>query len=465
MTTASGMTASELVAAIRQGSTSAHEAATAAAAAIERTEPRVRAFITITLDEALDHARVPRGGPLTGLPIAVKDLFDTTLCRTTYGSAIFSGHRPTANAGIVERALGAGATIMGKTSTHEFGWGITSVNPHYGTPCNPWDERLVPGGSSGGSAAAVAHGQVPVALAGDTGGSIRVPAACCGVVGFKPSFGRISGRGAFALAPSLDHPGVIARDPRDAALVYRALSGVDPSDATTAGPWPAAAGDTSPSPLRVGYARELDPRPDAPIVAVLRDALHALEGVGAQLVEVALPSGAAVFDAFRTIQAAEVLDTHRRAGIYPARRDQYGADVRSRLEAAEQIALADYLAALRARLEFAAAYARAFERADVLVTPVMGTAPVPIGQESVNRDGREVPFRDLVMPFTTPQDLLGLPACAIRAGFDDAGLPIAVQITGPRTADELVLATAQAFYDATPQVQSVVPAAGPGAER
>jgi aspartyl-tRNA(Asn)/glutamyl-tRNA(Gln) amidotransferase subunit A len=451
------LTAIEILAAIASRSLSDQEVIAAAADVIDRSEPSVHAFITTCLDEALERAAKSRPGPLAGLPLGVKDMFDTSRCPTTYGSSMFADHVPASDAAVVERIEGAGAIVVGKTSTHEFGWGITSVNAHYGTPCNPWDARLIPGGSSGGSASAVAHGLVPVALGSDTGGSIRVPAACCGVVGFKPSFGRVSRRGAFPLAQSLDHPGVIARTPADAALVYRVIKGEDPGDPSTVGAFVDRADRRRGGPATIGVDINPSPAPDESIRRTVCEAAATLAAAGLRLNEIELPAGEVVYDAFRPIQGAEVLDTHRRAGLYPRRRDEYGADVLGRLDAASEISTADYLRASRSRAEITAAYSAVFEHVDVVVSPVMAVAPITIGSESVERGGRDVPFRDLVLPFTAPQDLLGLPACAVRAGFDGDGLPIAVQITGPRGADELVLSVAQTLYDETAPVQAVTP--------
>ena len=371
---------------------------------------------------------------------------------------MFAAHVPSRDAEAVARARRAGAILVGKTQTHEFAWGITSVNELIGSTHNPWAPERVSGGSSGGSAVALAAGEVPLALGSDTGGSIRVPAALCGVVGLKPTYGRISAAGAWPLARSLDHPGPMATTPADAALLLEAIAGVDPADpATVDVPLGDVAGELRRGlgGLTVGICSDLELVPLAADVRAVYDAtVQALEAAGARLVDVVLPEAELIFPAFRTIQAAEALETHRRAGLYPARRAEYGADVLGRLEAAEEVTLEQYLLASADRERVRAAFGRLFGSCDVLLTPVGAGSPTPIGQETVWHEGVELTFRELVMSFTTPQDLVGLPACALRAGFDALGIPVGMQFTGPPWAEARVLRAAQGLFDVTPDVQS-----------
>ena len=466
MTDLCRLSARELLAGYRGSEFTPSEVIEALAARIEAVEPAVNAFTTLALDQVRDEAarataEYAQGrpqGPLAGVPFGVKDLFDTAGVRTTYGSPIFADNVPTTDAEAVRRMKAAGAILVGKTSTHEFAWGITSVNPHFGPSRNPWAPERVSGGSSGGSAVALAVHEVPLALGSDTGGSIRVPAAFCGIVGLKPTYGRVSAARAFPLARTLDHPGPMARTPADAALFLQAIAGVDPDDpATEDVPLGGVEEELhlGLDGLRVGICPALHLVELAPDVgAVWRDAVRTVEGLGAELVEVDLPEADLIFDAFVTIQRAEVLFTHGRAGLFPEQRDRYGADVLGRLEAATRVSLEDYLAAGVVRQRVRAAFARLFAGLDLLLTPISAGSPLPIGDETVVHLGREIEFRELVMSYTTPQDLVGLPACAVRAGFDSLGIPVGVQLTGRPWAEALVLRGAQAFFEATPEIQS-----------
>lgn len=441
----------------------------AVAARIEAVDPRVGGFTALCLDRAREEALASeaawgRGAAraLEGIPFGVKDLFDSEGVRTAYGSPIFELHVPARDAEALRRARAAGAILVGKTQTHEFAWGITSVNERMGSAHNPWSLERVSGGSSGGSAAVLAADEVPLAIGSDTGGSIRVPAAFCGVVGLKPTYGRISGYGAWPLAASLDHPGPMARTPADAALLLEVLSGVDPADpATIDAPLGDVRGELGRGldGLMVGICPDLHVVPLAPDVQEVYEAtLSALGSGGARFVELALPEAELIYPAFVTIQRAEALDTHRRAGLYPARRAEYAEDVRGRLDAATEVTLEEYLAASTDRLRVRSAFARLFGECDVLLTPVSAGSPLPIGDETVAHGGEQLTFRELVMSYTTPQDLVGLPACAVRAGFDALGIPVGVQFTAAPWHEGRSLGAAQGLFDATPEVQARRPA-------
>jgi aspartyl-tRNA(Asn)/glutamyl-tRNA(Gln) amidotransferase subunit A len=437
----------------------------ALSARIAAVDGLVGGFTALCLERARGEARASEAAwargdarALEGIPFGVKDLFDSEGVGTAYGSPMFASNIPGRDAEAVRRARNAGAILVGKTQTHEFAWGITSVNERLGSAHNPWALDRFAGGSSGGSAVVLAAGEVPLALGSDTGGSIRVPAAFCGVVGLKPTYGRISAAGAWPLARSLDHPGPMARTPADAALLLEALSGPDDADPATAD---VPLGDVSRelrtglAGLVVGLCSDLELVPPAPDVRDVFDrAVRVLEEAGARLVEVGLPEAGLVFPSFRTIQAAEALDTHRRAGLYPARRAEYGDDVLGRLDAAAEVTIEMYLAAAADRQRVRAGFARLFRSCDVLITPVGAGPPLPIGEETVVHYGQELTFRELVMTYTTPQDLVGLPACCVRAGFDAFGIPIGVQFTAPPWHEGRVLRAAQGLFEATPDVQS-----------
>lgn len=393
--------------------------------------------------------------PLEGVPIGVKDLFDTAGVRTTYGSPMFSAHVPADDAETVRRARAAGAIVMGKTQTHEFAWGVTSVNELMGTSRNPWAPDRISGGSSGGSAVALAAGLVPLALGSDTGGSIRLPSSFCGTVGLKPTYGRLSLAGVFPLARTLDHPGPMARDPADAALLFGVLA--------DEGQGLLASGLRG---IRIGLCPDLHLVALAPeIETAYRRAADAAASAGADLIEVAMPEAAGVYEAFGAVQRPEALRTHVDAGLWPARRGAYGPDVVARLELATTTTFSDYLDGIAARERLRAGFHRALDKVDLLLTPVTAGPPARIGQDHVMHLGEEIEFRRLAMSYTMPQDLVGLPACTIRAGFDALGVPTAVQLTGPAWSEWRVLSAAQALYDVTGDVQSPRPDLASGSTR
>jgi aspartyl-tRNA(Asn)/glutamyl-tRNA(Gln) amidotransferase subunit A len=400
-------------------------------------------------------------GRLDGLPLGVKDLYDTADLRTTYGSVLFADHVPARDAEAVRRARAEGAIVVGKTQTHEFAWGISSVNRGMGTARNPWDPTRISGGSSGGSAVALAAGLVPLALGTDTGGSIRIPSAFCGTVGLKPSYGRVSTAGVFPLARSLDHAGPMARTPSDAALLLAVTAGLDAADPASAeAPRGALSGrvEGSLAGIRVGLCPDLHPIRLAPAVeTVFASATARVGELAATLSEVGLPEAAHAYATYTTIQRAEALFAHRQAGLYPARASEYGADVRRWLELAVEVELSDYLAASAERERLRAGFRRLFGEVDLLLTPVAASSPIKIDEESVVHFGEPATLRDLVLGYTVPQDLAGLPACAIRAGFDEHGCPVGVQLTGPPWSEEQVLRAAQALFAATEAVQAPRP--------
>ena len=364
-------------------------------ARIEEMNPSLGAFTTLCLDRARDEAAAPRPGPLAGVPFAAKDIFVSVGVRTTYGSAMFTAHVPERDAAAVATLRDAGAILVGKTQTHEFAWGITSVNEAMGSSRNPWDPTRVPGGSSGGSAVALAARMVPLAIGTDTGGSIRIPASFCAIAGLKPTYGRVSLKGVWPLAPSLDHAGPMARTIDDLELLYRVLSG------------------------------DAEPEPSAEPEVVETD----LSDIGEWL------------EVYAVIQGVEAVRVHGGAGLFPDRAAEYGADVRHRLERASGVDPDAYVVATRRREELRGELARRLSGRRLLATPVATVQP-PRPEDAVT-------MRDSVMPHTTPQNLTGLPACAVCTGFDGDGLPTGVQITGPAGSDLAVLRAARALHSSS----------------
>jgi aspartyl-tRNA(Asn)/glutamyl-tRNA(Gln) amidotransferase subunit A len=469
MTALLELSARELLSRYATGDASPVEAIDEVAARSAEVDGRLGAFTTQCLERARAEAsrceaayrRGEAQGPLAGLSLGAKDLFDSEGVRTTYGSPMFADHVPAADAEALRRARAAGAILVGKTQTHEFAWGISSVNELMGTSRNPWALDRVSGGSSGGSAVALATRQVSLALGSDTGGSIRVPSALCGTVGFKPTYGRVSTAGIWPLARTLDHPGPMARTPADAALLLEVIAGWDPADPATEdvplGDLDAALANGLEGCV-VGICPDLHIVPLAPAVQRAFDAtVAAAASCGARIAEVRIPEARDSYRVFGFTQRAEALHTHMEAGLYPARAEEYGADVRGRLEAASRESIGDYLRAAGDRTRIRAAFARAFREVDLVLTPVGAGTAASIGSEVVEHLGSSIEFRELVMSYTTPQDLIGLPACAFRAGFDDFGIPVGVQFSGAPWDDAKVLGAAHAVFEATPAIQNSWP--------
>jgi aspartyl-tRNA(Asn)/glutamyl-tRNA(Gln) amidotransferase subunit A len=449
------LTALELRDAYRRRHASPVEAIDESSARIEAGESTLNAWTTLALDEARVQARAAerawgRGEAraLEGIPLGVKDLFDTKDLRTTYGSPMFDRNVPAADAAAVTRAKEAGAIVVGKTATDEFAYGIAGVNPHYGAPRNPWRHERVSGGSSSGSAVALAARQVPLALGSDTGGSIRVPAGFCGVVGFKGTWGVVPTAGMWPMGRTIDHVGPMARTPADAALLHAVL--VDGVRGAPIAAMLQAGLPPAPDGLRIGICPDLTPAPPAPDVArAVSSAIEALEERGASAVEVRFPEAGRLVATFVAIRDAETLHTHRRAGLFPARRDRYGPLTAARLDAASEVGIDDYLGACALRAQAAAGLDRIFEAVDVLVLPLAAGSPPALEAPAPDEEAWELVHRS-----TVPFNVLGVPACVVRAGFDALGLPVAVQIVGRDGQDAVVLAVAQALFDATAPIQA-----------
>jgi aspartyl-tRNA(Asn)/glutamyl-tRNA(Gln) amidotransferase subunit A len=444
-----GLGTDELLDAFRARRLSPVEVVDAYAARIAAVDGKLNAFRALCLERASEEAaraeRAYRDGgrprPLEGLPFAAKDIFDTAGVPTGYGSAMFAEHVPAADAAAVACLRAAGAILVGKTTTHEFAWGITSVNPRVATPRNPVDPRRVAGGSSGGSAAALGSHQVPFALGSDTGGSVRIPASFCGTAGMKPTFQALSRDGVWPLAASLDHVGAMARTVGELTPWLAELNGAHPGL-----PRPGVAAASA----RVGVCPDLHLVALAPDVqAVFDAAVAAVADIAAGVSEVVFTGADRIHPTFSTIQGAEAVISHRRAGLFPARAAEYGDDVRGRLEAASSITLERYADATATRLTLERPCAALFEQVDLVLTPITAVAPSLIDDpDEVDHFGGRISLRDAVLPYTVPQDLLGLPACAVPAGRDASGLPVGVQLWGPRGSDGLVLELAAALESA-----------------
>lgn len=404
-------------------------------AVIERENGRLNALLCVATEmsrqqaSAIDQmaARFPEGlGPLAGIPISVKDLIDTSFLPTTYGHGRFREHVPNRTALCVARLQRAHAIVIGKAHLHEFAFGVTNENPHFGPARNPRDPERITGGSSGGSAASVVGGMAQASVGTDTGGSVRIPAALTGCVGFKPSYGLIPTDGVLPLAPTLDHVGTLANSVEDAAMVAAIMAGIDPEA------WLAPA--VHRGRLRAVVLPDFVRRFASPEVWAWFEALtHLLESRGT--IEIA---GSIDLDADEigrhqaNILGAEAYATHR--AWLEEHADAYGADVRERLEDGGRVNAASYAESLRFRSRFQAAVDAWFEAYDCILLPATPIPAVRIGETTVLVGGEERAVRPLLTRFTNPWNLSGAPAITIPAG-QVAGLPMGLQIVGPRGGD------------------------------
>jgi aspartyl-tRNA(Asn)/glutamyl-tRNA(Gln) amidotransferase subunit A len=433
----------------------------AALARIERLNPRLNAFLTVTAEAARQSARRAEReilkrryrGPLHGIPLSLKDNIWTRGVRTTAGSKILADFVPEADATVARKLFRAGAILIGKTMLHEFAYGITSENPHYGPVRNPWALERVSGGSSGGSAAALASGIGFVSVGTDTGGSIRIPAALCGIVGLKPTFGRVSSYGVVPLARSLDHTGPLARTVADAAIMLRVIAGRDPLDPTAAAkPVPDYRGSLRGGlrSVRLGWPREyFFERVDAEVKKAIEAAANQFEKLGAAIEEISLPNVSASDEPSTQIALAEANSYHELAGFFPARAAEYGEDVRKRLEMGRSVRAVDYLAALEARKKVVADFEAAFVRVDAILAPTVPVPAPPLGEKIVKIGDEEESVRSALIRMNRPGNLAGLPAISIPCGFTRDGLPIGLQLMGRAWDEARLLRIACAYEQAT----------------
>jgi aspartyl-tRNA(Asn)/glutamyl-tRNA(Gln) amidotransferase subunit A len=430
---------------------------------IERLNRTLNAFVTVMADDARAAARraeaeIAAGrwrGPLHGVPIGLKDIFDTAGVRTTQGSSFFRDNVPAEDAESVRRLKEAGAVLIGKCNTHEFAAGSTTNNPWYGPTRNPWALDRSPGGSSGGSGAAVAAFLCAAATGTDTGGSIRSPAACCGAVGLKPTYGRVSLRGVYPNATSLDHVGPITRTVRDAGLFLHVIAGYDRLDPTCADvPVPDFTADIDAGARGFRIARCPDlhfTQLDASVERALDEAARVLSSLGATVETVKFPLAGAIGSTRDAIARAELIVLHRER--FTAHPEGYGADVRERLADGLRVTLDDYVLACRRREAIRREFDGLLREIDALLLPVAPCeAPLIDGTGVVN--GTEVVFGRVGVPLRQTINLAGLPSVAVPIGFGPNGLPLAMQLVGPAWGEAKVLRIAQAYETATANIGS-----------
>jgi aspartyl-tRNA(Asn)/glutamyl-tRNA(Gln) amidotransferase subunit A len=411
---------------------------------IAKLNPALNAFITVTADSALAQAleldkALAQGldrGPLHGIPIAHKDLMWTKGVRTTSGSKIFADFVPDRDAAVVEKLAAAGAVMVGKAGLHELAYGITSDNPHFGTIRNPRDPEHSPGGSSGGSAVAVATGMAFVATGTDTGGSIRVPASFCGVAGLKPTYGLIDQRGVQPLGLSLDHVGPLARTVDDVRVALDAMS--DPGRRK---PAPASIAE-----IRVGLPENFYLDTVAPEVkAAVLGAAHRAKELGARVTPVQVPDVEDLNRAGLVILLSEAAAVHHVDQSQHHRRGDFGADVLALLDQGSLVPAADYINAQRLRKLLLAEFHALFRGIDCLLTPTTPITAPRVGQTEVTLDGATHDTRMLTTRFVRGFNVLGFPALSIPCGLSSEGLPIGLQIIARPFEENLLLMLGEAL--------------------
>ena len=427
---------------------------------IHRLQPKLNAFITVTAELARKQARqaekeILRGkyrGPLHGIPISLKDLFFTAGIRTTAGSKILRNFVPVENAVVVDRLLEAGAVLLGKTNLHEFAYGVTTNNPHYGPVHNPWSLQRVSGGSSGGSAAAVSAALGIGSLGTDTGGSIRIPSAACGVVGLKPSRGLVSLDGVIPLAFSLDHVGPICRCVEDVALMLEVIASPAGRSSTT---WPRVGRPFSDllrrgvRGIRVGIPRQyFFDRLDKNVRGYVLTACAILYQQGAELQEVEFREMKEAASLVGLITVGEALSYHWK--WLRSRAKDYGADVRERMEANRGQRTVDYLQAQERRRMYTQAFVKVFESVDVVAAPTLPVLPPLIGQKKIDWGRTKEDVRAALLRMTRPGNLTGLPAISLPCGSTADNLPVGLQLLGRHYDEPTLLRVAYAFEQATP---------------
>ena len=426
---------------------------------IEQLDEELNAFITLIPELAKKAAKEAESeiragkyrGPLHGIPIGIKDIINTKGVVTTNGSRIFQDHIPSQDATVVRRLTKAGAILIGKTNTHEFALGVTTNNEHYGATRNPWDTERIPGGSSGGSAAATAANLCFAALGSDTGGSVRIPAAFCGIVGLKPTYGRVSLHGVFPLATSLDHIGPLTRSVEDTAILLQEIAGFDKDDPRSLqAPVPNYRDkltDASIEGLKIAISEDLNEVPlDSCIRIAFRSVMSKIERLGGEIDEVKLTSAKTSEFVSSTILLAEAATHH--AELLAKHADQYGTNVINRLKIGQEIQTDVYIKASRNREVITREFELLFQRYDFYLAPTVQILPPNIGREIVMVDSIEVNVVLGCTQFTRLGNLTGMPVIALPCGFSSDSLPLSIQFMAPKLGEPELLKLAYALEEA-----------------
>ncbi|GAA2331756.1 amidase family protein [Streptomyces kunmingensis] len=423
---------------------------------IGQVEPELQAYVTVTAERTRRAAREAESdiaagryrGPLHGIPMGLKDLIDVAGVATSASSRVRADHRAQADSTVAARLAAAGALLVGKTHTHEFAYGLTTPQTS-----NAWDPDRVAGGSSGGSAVAVAAGTATFALGTDTGGSIRVPAALNGVIGLKPTYGLVPRHGVTSLSWSLDHVGPITRTVEDAALVLSALTGHDPHDPASLTTPPVdyrPGADTDLTGLRVGVPRTYYfDHVDAEVESAVRRAIGRLEALGARLVDVDIPMTRYIQATQWGLMVPEATAYHE--STLRTAPELYQDDVRILLEAGELMPAGDYLRAQRARTRMRQEWAHLLREVDLIAAPTVPTTAVRAGQSTITwADGTVEGVSDAYVRLSSPANITGLPSLSVPVGHDAAGLPIGMQLIGRPLEERRLLRTGHAYEQTQP---------------
>jgi len=442
---------------IHEGEVSPWDLVNALLERIEETEDKIKAYVTVTGEEARRAAgkaekEIQRGqyrGLLHGIPVSLKDLIDTKGVKTTYGSRIFRENFPNEDATVVKKLKEAGAIILGKTNTHEFALGAITPPTR-----NPWSLDRIPGGSSGGSAAAIAAGSALTTLGTDTGGSIRIPSSYCGVVGLKPTYGLVSRASVFPVSWSLDHVGPITRYVEDTAVMLQFIAGYDEKDPATRKrkiPDYVAELQDSVDGLRAGVPRNyFFEHVDHEVLSAVRQAIKVLERSGMSILELTVPAIDGIMGAYTALEPAEAAANHRR--IYAEHAHEYMYETKLSIEAGFFVSATQYIDILRARPKWTAQVLEAMKDVDVMLTPSQPIVAPKTGVEcwsEVFMEGYKEEYERAVVRFTAPFNLTGLPALSICCGFNSDNLPIGLQIIGKPFQESTVLRVGHYYEQAT----------------
>ena len=457
---------------IRQGDLSPSELVEACLERIKKFDSSLDAFITVLEERARQDAKVAERqikeghyiGPLHGIPFSIKDVIYAKGVKCTAGSKIMSDYISKINATSVEKMKRAGAILIGTNNTHEFACGITNVNPHYGSSKNPWNTSKLSGGSSGGSAVSVGAAMIPVSLATDTSGSIRVPSSLCGVVGLKPTYGRVSKYGIVDLAPSLDHVGCITRSVWDAAAVLQTIAGPDPFDPTT---------ETKEVPnyveiiengkdgitkknLSVGIPKEyffdyLQPE----VQRVFFDFVDTIKSIDISVSDVHFSESDKIYDSWRPLRLGESAEIHMK--WLQTRPEDYGEDVRKMLMQGTEVSAVDYIRAHKFRKDLRKEFVKLLQNFDVLVMPTTPLTAPGFDQQTVVIGDKTFPIYQALSRNTIAFDSTGLPAVNVPAGFSNNNMPVGVQIVGASFEEEKILSLAYAYEQINDSVMKFTP--------